>query len=174
MLQQQSNKTFFFAGTGLLLLMSACSEAPAQSSTMPTEEAVRIELGAGRVDFIPVQDGDFIEVISGPQGGYHLEFTLRLFNVEPANLVLDYQVDQSEQGERLSFPARYAIGPGYVLNRGDHYLRVGDRAILDVESAQEAQGLEVAASCRVERGGVVLSEDKKILKIIDEIDELSL
>jgi hypothetical protein len=170
MLQRKSCTKRFLVGLVLAGLLVACGDQGEQPAVeLPPAQ---IELGAGRVDFIPVQNGDSIELVSGPQGGYHLEFTLRLFDVDPEGLVLDYQVHERSSAKRLSIQARYIIGKGYVLDRGDHFLRVGDRAILDVKSPMEARGLEVDASCRIERAGAVLAEDNKRLSIIDEINEL--
>lgn len=171
MLQQQIFPVRTFVGLVLACLLPACSDGAGQPSSEP-EPPSRIELGAGRVDFIPVQDGDFIELVSGPQGGYHLEFTLRLFDVDPDGLVLDYQVHAHASAKRLSGPARYVIAKGYVLDQEEYFLRVGDRAILDIKSPMDAHNLDVDASCHIERAGAVLAEDHKRLTIIDEIDEL--
>ena len=169
MLQQQSTTVRFTLGFVMMFLNPGCSE----SGDEPQAPA-RIELGAGRVDFVALDESGSIELVSGPQGGYHLEFTLRLFDVDPDDLVLDYQVYEMTSKQRVSMPARYVITKASVLDRGDHFLRVGDRAILDVKSASAAQGMDVEVSCRIERKGATLAEDKKKAAIVDEIDELGL
>jgi hypothetical protein len=171
MLQQQFTIVPTIVGLVLVFLLSACGEHEALPPIEPPRPA-RIELGAGRVDFIPIEDSDSVELVSGPQGGHHLEFTLRLFDVDPDDLVLDYQVHDTTSNQRVSMPARYVIAKGYVIEREDHLLRVGDRAILDVKTAMTAQGMNVNLSCRIERQGATLAEDKKKATIIDEIDEL--
>jgi hypothetical protein len=173
MLQQHSTNMCTIGALVLLFLLPACSEEPAEPSFEPPVDA-RITLGAGRVNFVAIEEGDPVELVSGPQGGFHLEFTLRLFNGDPEGLVLDYRVYERQSAKQLSFPARYVIGKGYVLDKGDHFLRVGDRSILDVGSAMQAQGLQVDASCRIEHAGIVIAEDQKTLTIIDEVDELAL
>ncbi len=171
MLQQNFPPVRTIVGLVLACLLPGCGDGAGQTSS-EVQPPARIELGAGRVDFIPVQDGDFIELVSGPQGGYHLEFTLRLFDVDPDGLVLDYQVHAHASTKRLSGPARYVIATGYVLDRKEYFLRVGDRAILEIKAPMEARNLDVDASCRIERAGAVLAEDHKRLTIIDELDEL--
>ncbi len=169
MLQQKSTAVGFALGFVMMLLGPGCSG----NSDEPQTPA-RIELGAGRVDFVALDEGGAIELVSGPQGGHHLEFTLRLFDVDPEDLVLDYQVHETTSKQRVSLPARYVITKATVLDRGDHFLRVGDRAVLDVKSAMAAQDMDVEVSCRIEREGATLAEDKKKTTIVDEINELGL
>lgn len=173
MLQQQSAHICKLVGLALVFLTSACGEHPESPPPEPELDA-RIDLGTGRVSFVSIEEGDPVELVSGPQGGFHLEFTLHLFNVDPENLILDYQVREQSAGKQLSFPARYVIGKGYVLDEGVHFLRVGDRAILDVKEPAQVQGLQVQASCSIERAGIILAQDQKSITIVDQIDELGL
>jgi hypothetical protein len=64
------------AALGLL----ACTELPmeggdsGESAPLPPE----VSLGTGTEDFVEVQDGDEVIIVFGPQGGYHLDGSLRL------------------------------------------------------------------------------------------------
>ncbi|MDC3958800.1 hypothetical protein [Polyangium jinanense] len=137
-----------------------------------TAEPPRIELGAGRVDFVPIPPDGSVEIVSGPQGGFHLELTVRLFHLDPEGLVLDYDVSDAETGALLSFAAQYAISADRVLDRGDHLLRVGDRAVLVVPSAEAARGRVASITCRAVHGEVVTAEDAREVTLVDEVDEL--
>ncbi|MBT8493344.1 MAG: hypothetical protein KJO07_09835 [Deltaproteobacteria bacterium] len=45
----------------------------------------RVELGSGESSFEPLVDGDEIEVVLGPQGGYHLVGSARVGGIDPGN-----------------------------------------------------------------------------------------
>ena len=56
-----------------LLWAAACAGAPA------------VELGTGELQFVPLDPGQEIEVIRGPQGGYHLLASVRTHDVDPGD-----------------------------------------------------------------------------------------
>jgi hypothetical protein len=63
----------------LLLLAGCTSDAEPDGAgdtdvpSLPTE----VRLGTGTDAFVPVEDGDEITIVFGPQGGYHLDGSLR-------------------------------------------------------------------------------------------------
>lgn len=129
-------------------------------------------LGAGRVDFVPIPPEGSVEIVSGPQGGLHLELTVRLFHLDPEGLILDYEVRDAESAEPLSIAARYAISADRALDRGDHLLRVGDRAVLVLASAEAARGRSAIVTCRAVREQAAIAEDTQDIILVDEVDEL--
>lgn len=124
------------------------------------------------MDFEPLPSGGSIEVVSGPQGGFHLELTARLFDLDPNGVALDYKVRDAASMEILSIPAKYAIGADRVIDSGDYLLRVGDRAVLSVASAEDAAGRTVVLSCSAQREGNTIAEDSREVTIVDLIDEI--
>lgn len=72
-----------------------------------------LELGSGALRFAPLEDGSVVEIIHGPQGGYHVEAAVRLRPpMNPEDLLVrvnlydgderlgmtDYQVDLTPAG----------------------------------------------------------------------------
>jgi len=69
---------------GLLLAFSACPNGPSPEDDdggippLPDGgEAPLLQLGTGTESFVPVEDGDELQVIAGPQGGHHIWVSLR-------------------------------------------------------------------------------------------------
>lgn len=156
--------------------LAAC-DVPAGSegiggSPLPTEP-LELELGAGRTEFVELsEDTPTLEIVSGPQGGWHLEVTLQLTHYDGAPLVLDYQA-RTLDGRSLGFPAEYAVDADRLLEEeGGRFLRVGDRVILDVTGPEVVEGLEVRVICRASRNGQTLAETERSLQLLDEVDEL--
>ena len=57
------------------LLLAACTSAPDPA----------IELGSGELEWLPLSDGDDLEVIYGPQGGYHFLGSVRIHGFDPGD-----------------------------------------------------------------------------------------
>jgi hypothetical protein len=53
----------------------------------------RIELGTGQDRFVPLEDGDAVDIVKGPQGGYHIWGSVRTFRMDPKNIEIEYWVD---------------------------------------------------------------------------------
>ena len=59
-------------GAALLILTQGCA-----SSAIPA-----VEIGTGEIEFQPLDDGDMLDIIQGPQGGFHLLGSLRVKGIE--------------------------------------------------------------------------------------------
>ena len=72
---------------GLLpLLLVGCGAGDPQGDCALSDDPT-LEIGAGATTFETLQDGDPIELVHGPQGGYHLEIALRGFGIDGSDLV---------------------------------------------------------------------------------------
>lgn len=151
----------------------ACGGAPEGQGPGAPAGAGRVELGAGLVEFVPLPpEGGEIEIVSGPQGGFHVQVTARLFDLDPDGVTLVYEARDRASGAALNLPARYAISEERVIDGGDHHVRVGDRLVLDVGSAGEVAGVGVELSLSAERGGAALATDARAATLVDAVDEL--
>jgi hypothetical protein len=88
-----------FTAFALTLALAACGlgDAAATSDAGPDDVAADageplLEIGTGRDGFVALHDGDELELIHGPQGGYHLWGAVRARNLAPAELTIDYAV----------------------------------------------------------------------------------
>lgn len=60
----------------LLTFLFACDGTDDDAST-PEPLSPEVALGTGVEAYIPVEDGDTITIVFGPQGGYHLDGSMR-------------------------------------------------------------------------------------------------
>jgi hypothetical protein len=70
-----------------LLLVAACT-ADSSDDAEDTDVApvpTEARLGTGTDAFVPVEDGDEITIVFGPQGGYHLDGSMRASGVVPGD-----------------------------------------------------------------------------------------
>ena len=49
------------------------------------KSAATVEIGSGRDEFEKLRDGSGIDLIHGPQGGYHLLLNARIFDMDPGD-----------------------------------------------------------------------------------------
>jgi hypothetical protein len=61
-----------------------------------------LEVGTGASAFIPLQDGDPVTIINGPQGGSHIWGALRTCGLDPANVTINYKVYVIDSATQLS------------------------------------------------------------------------
>ena len=61
----------------LSLLLVACSGDPKDGEPTIPDLPPKIEIGTGETAFEPLEDGDTIYIVYGPQGGYHFNGSLR-------------------------------------------------------------------------------------------------
>jgi hypothetical protein len=84
-------------------LLFACSPPPpggddGGSDGGPIPSAV--EVGSGSISFVPLTDGDPVDIIKGPQGGYHIWMSLRASKqLDPKLIAVKYIVTELDGGE---------------------------------------------------------------------------
>ena len=129
----------------------------------------RIELGTGFVDFVPLpDDGGTIEIIYGPQGGWHFNVTSRFWDIAPDELTLTYEVRHAGEAEIVNYVANYMLNARRVIDVGDHFVRVGDRTVLDIRSPQEVAGRTMQIEVRaLAADGTELARDGRVVTAVD-------
>ncbi len=147
----------------------ACGGEPPASNRDPDGgSTARIELGTGTASFIPLAPAADIELVHGPQGGYHLETAVRLFIAHPEALSLRY--------EAIRFPSRAPLGetvlavtPARVVREGDHFVKTGDIVVITALSDPTnvvGEEIEIVAIL-LDRDGE-LARDRRVLRVVDE------
>lgn len=125
-----------------------------------------MELGVGP-DAVPALDGDEIELVFGPQGGWHVEVGVRLTGLDPEGTVVTYEAYREEDGALLS-RMRYAVNPRRLVAEGDASVRRGDLAIFDIASSDEVADRDVTITARLEdESGQVIATDLRTLRVVD-------
>src|SRR5688500_751925 len=96
----------------------ACSTAP---STEPRDAgaAARVELGTGEVAFESIpESGATLELVHGPQGGYHLVVAIRVWELVPDRLSIVYEVERP--GGELLARTPFVLDRARFVREGDH------------------------------------------------------
>lgn len=126
-----------------------------------------IELGTGVVDFEPLTDGDDIELVAGLQGGWHLDVSLRFDGFGPDGVVLSYEA-LSADATTISYRTDAILQEASVLPDDEGFLRLGDRVVLDIPSADAVVGTEVVLRVTAELGGQTWSDERQVLVVDDQ------
>jgi hypothetical protein len=81
---------------------AALAEVPDSAATL------KVEVGSGNNNFVPLDDGTRVEVISGPQGGYHLWTSVRVHDPTVAAVQINLSVRFEDSGAAAGKPSRVA------------------------------------------------------------------
>lgn len=165
------------AWTMLAAWAAGCGEGgeagPTDAGPPAVEVAVtgpaRVELGAGTTRFEALAEGGTIELVLGPQGGWHLDLTVRAVNLPPDGVTLRYEVRDDTRATPWNFPVAASLNARRVVADGEGWVRVGDRAVFDVRAASEVEGRVLRVTVRAERGGAAVAEDSRALRVVDAV-----
>jgi len=126
-----------------------------------------IELGTGWSVFETLTDGDPIELVAGPQGGWHVDVSLRFAGFGPHGILLTYEaVDPT--GQTISYVTKALLSQKSVLTDGDGWQRVGDRIVLDIGAPAEVVGTDAVLHVTATLDGQSWS-DERAVTIVDEL-----
>ena len=137
----------------LLSLWLACGE---ETQEPPPLDGI---IGAGEWEWENLEDQEEVAVILGPQGGYHLLGSVRVSGLEagdadnlsePNNPTTSFYV--WVDGQNLTPGARYVQGLDPVSSEVEGYTHemIGRFAILDIDSDEELDGVELTFEVVVE------------------------
>lgn len=154
-----------------MLILLACVAAPGDSDSVEGDPAVM--LGAGEWEWEDI--GDTVNVIRGPQGGYHLLGSVRARGLvagdpdnlgEPTNPTTHFEVIY--EGEDLIISSDYVQGLDPSPSSEWRHEMTGRFAILGIDSDKELDGEEVLFSVTVtDVEGVSLSDERTVTCVPD-------
>ncbi|HHH28535.1 MAG TPA: hypothetical protein ENK57_09335 [Polyangiaceae bacterium] len=167
---------------GLALLVAGCavagcSGAPGGTDAGPDAAggdagggAARVELGTGTAAFeaIPETGGE-LELVGGPQGGFHVFVTARLFNLDPEGMTLRFSARDSSTSTAVGTPAVFLLVAARVQREGDHFVRVGDFLILDDSSPDAVRGTTLDITVTAEDADGRAASDERTVLIVDNV-----
>jgi len=131
----------------------------------------RIELGTGLANFVDIPaTGADLELIAGPQGGWHLEATARLYELTVEGLLLSYRIERG--GTVISMPVEFALSERRLTRDGDRWLRAGDQVRFEITEPADVVGdvVEIIVTANPTDGEAVT--DSRTITVIDLVDEL--
>jgi hypothetical protein len=133
-----------------------------------------VELGTGTVDFEPLDDGDGLVVVAGPQGGYHFIVHARATGLVPGDPTMPGIPDNPRtwfsavlDGEEIDFEqSPYRLGyeqdGDYQVLPSGRILRILNEVVPDIH------GQEVVIRVRVEdKEGDTAEDERTILALPD-------
>lgn len=127
---------------GLWAGLLACVGPP--SGGTPAVPA--IQLGTGATSFQALENGSSLEVISGPQGGWHLNVAARISGMEPEGIQLSYEVRRPGGSTPINFRSVSTLSRRSVVEtQPGVFDKLGDRAVLNIGAPTDVanQDLEV-------------------------------
>ncbi len=124
----------------------------------------RVELGTGLANFETI--GPTMEIVFGPQGGWHLYVSCRLYNMTVEGLRLGYRTERD--GALISMPGEYILQERRILREGDHYLRTGDLAIFDITMPSDVVGDTVTVTVTADPVDADPVTDSRTVVVVDE------
>jgi hypothetical protein len=164
-------------GLVLSLTVAACgSGAPADEidATVPFDAGgvpARLEVGTGTATFRALAaSGGTIELVHGPQGGYHVDVAARLYGLDPEGLVLRYETRCMRDDALLAF-SEIGLRRSLVVPEGDHFVHVGARTVFDTTDPAPFVGLavRVLAIATPASGGPPVTDERAVL-VVDAME----
>jgi hypothetical protein len=148
------------------------------TSTVP-ELTPAVELGTGEVEFVPLADGDELDIIHGPQGGYHFTVSLRVQGIDAGDPLVVADPDNPittfhafRDGVSVDLDAStYQQGIDPAAEPGV-YEMLGRRLILDITDDAELDGAICLIDVTVtDKDGVEVHDEREILAVPSPFNE---
>ena len=125
-----------------------------------------IELGTGIASYTELADDDTIEIVAGPQGGWHLDVALWFGGFGPNGVTLGYEAVTTD-AESISFLTQAKLQEANVLEANEGWHRVGDRIVLDISAAEEVNGDTLILRVTAVLGAQTWSDERSV-RVVDE------
>lgn len=139
-----------------LTLVVALSLVVFSSCVGDSEPAV--EIGTGEIEFVAVEEGATVEIIQGPQGGFHLLGSIRTKGIEggdrsnledPNNPTIEFDVVHDDISVIMIGPFTQGLDNAPVRELPFTHQMTGRFAILDILADDELDGETVEFSVSV-------------------------
>lgn len=154
------------------LLLACC--APAMRSddagslgdgAIDAPSTASLELGTGLEAFEPIPDeGAELELVHGPQGGWHVHLSLRARGFVPTGLI--YEITRLSDGALVCMLA-LGVREGTFVERDGALERVGDFAIFSITTADEIAGQDVLVRASLYDAERHRVEDEVRARVVD-------
>lgn len=123
-----------------------------------------LELGTGLEGFEPLGSPAEVELVHGPQGGYHLTMSMRVWQLAP--VALRWQVARVDDARVLADLALDAR-PGSFVPVGGALVRSGELVILDVLGPSEIVEREVRIDANVRAATGEVAARSVTIRVVD-------
>ncbi len=157
---------------GLLVALGlACASCATQPIARDTNDDAPlvpwVEIGTGLMAYEALPDeGATLELVHGPQGGWHVHLSLRVHDFAPTGLT--YEITRVRDG-RVVCLLPLGVRDGTFTRRDDFEERVGDFAIFDVRDPAEVVGEAVVVRATLYDATASSIEDTLEARVIDAV-----
>lgn len=141
-----------------------------------------LEVGTGEINFVPLEDGDTLEIIQGPQGGFHLLTSLRVHGIapgdrgdltEPTNPTLTLDVTGEAGDSWIAIgPITQGLDASPLSERPFTHQMTGRFAILDILADDELAGQSVDLSVHIAADGDIEVSGSVHIDLVPHPDNL--
>lgn len=143
---------------------------PPPDPSLPPE----VRLGVGIQEFTEVQEGTEVEIVLGPQGGFHIEGALQAVGIDggnredladPSNPHTAFRV--FHLGARVDVGIEFTQGLDIgVTDDGSVWQVLGRRVILDIRSDDELEGQDLLFEVEItDADGVVVTDAHTVVGV---------
>ena len=126
-----------------------------------------LELGKGDDSYTELADDDTIEIVAGPQGGWHLDVALWFGGFGPDGITLVYEAVDTE-AHPVSFLTQARLLSANVMEASEGWHRVGDRIVLDIGGSEEVNGETLILRVTAALGEQTWSDERRVRLVDDE------
>lgn len=153
------------------LVLSACG-----GGTTDPEGPPMAELGTGIIEFEPITDGQDLEIVQGPQGGYHFIVAVRASGViagnpddlgDPDNPRVWFRAYRVSDDARIDINnADFTQGLEYVPGSNGVFEMISRLVILDIADDSELDGVSVRLTVDItDIDGRTASDERTIVGV---------
>ena len=153
-------------------LLSACAAA----------DVPGVELGTGEIAFEALEAGQDLEVIRGPQGGYHFLVSIRTKNIvpgdrgnlgDPTNPTITLDVRHNDESIIVIGPITQGLDPAPISQLPFTHQMTGRFAIIDIQWDDDLDGETVTLKAEVSDTDGTVVEDSISVHVVPHPDNES-
>ncbi|MFP6683734.1 MAG: hypothetical protein VB934_03440 [Polyangiaceae bacterium] len=147
------------------LLLAGLSLALGCSSAAPPEDDLWVTVGHGQTDYVPLANGDAVELVYGPQGGWHLNLGARVGGIGPDSVILTYRVWDAARTHQVGYPIKMVptLRPS---PDDDSFEQCGIRVVLAIGAPEDVVQRALLVETELIDGPLVVRDARSVL-IVD-------
>lgn len=150
----------------LALATSSCGTAPVhEDAAIDVDAGVQLTIGTGFTAYEALPDeAPTLEIVHGPQGGYHVYLSMRVTGVEPATLL--WHVVREDDARVLAHLDLIARRGTFVEVDGA-LQRVGDLVVLNVISPADVLTRDIRVEASATSASGARATATRVVRILD-------
>ncbi|MEZ4445563.1 MAG: hypothetical protein R3B72_41190 [Polyangiaceae bacterium] len=157
---------------GATFLGAALTGCAAPEAATAPEEEVWVEVGLAVDGFEPIADGDPLELVQGPQGGWHLDLGARFDapfpDGAPHGEHLVYRIWDPDHTAQVAYPMKVTLGTGTCEPANPGWEQTRIRTVFAIDDPSEVVGRDWLVEAELLAGPEVVVDQRLIVVVDDE------